>query len=388
MDKRRKRFIYIIKFILAFLLFYWAVYFENAVGNRLYVLIFLFIIYLSIGIIKALKSSSQKMNYVFVIVDLLTIFLMEYNSRFLINYFFHSFYIIELLDISILFDQKNSLITGCAATVVSSIKFFFLLYYKFNINNISQTVFFILVTIFVLVITNFAQYYREEKKRKDQLYNELLNAHKELKEYSKKIQELTIIKERNRLARELHDNIGHNMTALIMEMELMGRLLDKDPEKVKLILQESKQTAREGLAKLREVVRTLKPNDMKTKTIDSIKDLVNKFSTRTGIKTLLKIEGDIIDADVSVSAVLYAIIQESLTNSVKHGKATKVEINIKYNGDKLNFLITDNGVGSEQISEGFGLRNMRERVEGLKGSISFTANKGFTVKGYLPLEGK
>ncbi len=378
----------IIKLIVLSIMFYLAIYFENPSGNRLYTLIGLFIVYISISIARGfIKNRNVLIDYSF-IIDVGLIYLMEQNSRFLINYFFHSFYIIILLESSLTLNRNKNLIIGVITVGVSLIKYILLIYYKSNLGNLSEIIFIILINALILITINFAQYHKEEKEKKDLLYGELLNTHKKLKEYSKRVEELTKIEERNRIARDIHDTLGHNMTALIMQIEMAEHIMDSESNNSKKILNEAKETARNGLVKIREVVETLNVKNEELRGIDSIKRMINDFADKTKINIELQVEESMILIDPIVDASLYRIIQESLTNSVRHGKSTEIKVILKYDDKGVGFIISDNGVGVKKIKPGYGIKGMKERVKTLSGNISFEGNEGFQVAGYLPMEVK
>ncbi|WP_202709593.1 sensor histidine kinase [Sporosalibacterium faouarense] len=375
----------VIKIIILSLLFYGAIAFENAKGERLYTLVIIFIIYLLLGVIRRMFKDKRLFFQYMYIFDIGLIYLLEHYSRFQINYFFHSFYIVLLLEISFNLNRKSSLIIGISAVIVSLLKYIMLVYYIPNLVNMSQMAFFTLISTFVLIITAFAQYHREEKNKKDLLYKELLDTHKRLKEYSNEIEKLTIIEERNRIARDIHDTLGHSMTGIIMEIEMADHLLDNNVGKSKELLKEAKKSAREGLIRIREVVETLTPEKEITNGIESIKELADEFSKKTGAKIDLQIKGVVFHTNPNVNLVIYRTIQEALTNSIRHGKSTEIIIELYYNNDKINFTISDNGLGCNDIHEGFGLKGMRERVASLNGNIEIYSNGNFTISGYIPV---
>jgi len=247
--------------------------------------------------------------------------------------------------------------------------------------------FIILISVFILVIINFALYYKEEEERKDRLYQELLDTHKKLKEYTYKVEELTAVEERNRIARDIHDTLGHSMTAIIMEMEIIDRILDKDLNEAKTLLAKTKKSAREGLVKIREVVETLKPDDRISQGIESIKELIEDFSRRTGVEIELQVVGNLLRTSPPINATLYRAIQESITNAVRHGKATIIDIKIEFQKEKMEFYIHNNGLCPKEIIEGYGIKGMKERIEALNGKVEFEGNESFTIKGFLPIGG-
>ena len=150
MRNNRKLF-YLIKSIVLTILFLAALYFENAQKIRLTFLASFFIIYLIIGLIRLFLNKESKLFSLLFILDILLVYLLEYNSRLLINYFFHLFYIVILLEAVLLLDLKNSIIIGSIAVAVSMIKYGQLIYYKFNLSNISQMAFFLMANILILV---------------------------------------------------------------------------------------------------------------------------------------------------------------------------------------------------------------------------------------------
>ena len=343
-----------------------AVYFENAVGNRLYILIGIFTGYIAMGLVRRLMHPNDMLISLSFLIDIALVYLLEHNSRFLINYFFHSFYIIILLEVSLTIKRDKSLVISILSVAVSLVKYILLISYKSNLANLSQLAFFLLLNALILVTVNFAQYNKEEKEKKDLLYTELLKTHKKLREYSDKVEELAVIEERNRIARDVHDTLGHNMTALIMQMEMSSHMMNEDIDKSKELIESAKQMARQGLVSVRKVVETLR-GDEKEKEMNSIKELIDEFCVASGIEGYLEIMGEPVRIHTDIGRTLYRIIQEALTNAVRHGKATKVWVKITYNEERISFLITDNGIGVKDLKEGYGLKGMKERINSLNG---------------------
>lgn len=384
MDVGKRRLINLIKIIFLSLVFYMAVYFENASGDRLYILSIIFAVYIILGLVRKFLCCNEILLGISFIVDIGLAYLLEHYSRFLINYFFQSFYIVILLEVSMTLKRDKSLIISIMTVVVSLIKYILLISYKNNLANLSEMAFFLLVNVLILVIVNFAKYNKEEKEKKELLYNELLKTHKKLKQYSDKVEELAVIGERNRIARDIHDTLGHNMTALIMQMEMSSHMMEKDSAKAKELIDSAKKMARQGLLSIRKVVETLKVEEI-NKGISSIKDLIHKFSNVAGIEIELEIIGDPSKMDPDTDITLYRTIQEALTNAVRHGKAVEIKVELMYSRENISFLIKDNGIGAENIKEGYGLKGMKERISSLNGKVEFESDNGFTVRGELPI---
>lgn len=380
--EKRKRLLFLIKTILLSILFCLAVYFENAQQQRLFVLVSVFLLYLCVGLGR-LAARGGKWYHLSFILDIAFVFYLELNSRLLINYFFHSFYIVILLEAALTLPLKRGLAIGSATVFVSLIKYVYLIYYKFNLSNVSQLAFFLMVNVLILVIAGFAQLNKEEKERTDTLYRELLDAHRQLKQYTDEVNRLSVIEERNRIARDLHDTLGHNMTALIMQLQMAEHLLKEEPSKADSLLLSSTKTAKESLAGIRAVVETLRGTDSAHASTDAIKRLTEDFAAKTGTSISLEIRGE---ADVKASAAntaLYHIVQEAVTNAVRHGRSTEISVFIEYTQGAVSFRVKDNGTGSESIKEGYGLKGIRERAEAFGGQVEYESGEGFCVKGSL-----
>lgn len=384
MLNKKKTYPYILKFVILTILFIAALYFESAQQQRLFVLIVVFLLFTANNITKYFINKESKFYCILFIIDLLLIYFLELNSRLLINYFLHSFYIIVLLEASVTLEIKNGIIIGSTAIIVSMIKFAYLIYFKFNISSISQMIFFLIINILVLTVALFAQHNKQEREKKDILYKELLDAHKKLKEYTVEVKRLSIVEERNRIARDIHDNLGHNMTALIMQLQMAEHYIKTDSPKSQELLINSIKTAKDSLSGIREVVETLRETRAIPATDKAIKALAEEFSVKTGIETELNINGKIIN-NQQASEAIYHILQECLTNAVRHGDATKIWLELDYKNDSVTFNIKDNGTGAENLTEGYGMKGIRERVNDFNGSVEFKSENGFVIEGFILL---
>lgn len=380
-----KRFLYILKAALFISLFTSALYFENAKQQRLITLCLLFFVFLGVNTGKYFIKDKRRIYLMSFILEAALIYLIEFNSRLLINYFFHSFYIIVLLEASLTLELTRGIILGTLIVLVSMVKYIYLIYYKFNLSNVSQMMFFFMINILILIVASFAQQNKQERDKKDVLYRELLDAHRKLKEYTDELNRLSVIEEKNKIARDIHDNLGHNMTALIMQLQMAEHYMKTGSGKSQEMLQDSIQTARDSLTSIREVVETLRGKETVISTEKAVRTLVDEFSQKTGAEINLNINGAVIN-DVKAGTALYHILQESLTNSVRHGSASKIDVELDYSGNSVSFSIKDNGIGSKSIKEGFGMKGIRERVYAFNGKVEFKSENGFNVRGILYLE--
>lgn len=369
--------------LLSVIIFYFAFIYEGAKGNRYMILLILFMAYIILSIIKNIFKEHSKIISIILCLKILIILLIEINSKFAINYFIHAVYLLVIIESTSLLSFRSSMIINCLAFIISIYKFLNLISFNNSISNISQMFLFILINSLVIVVLGFAKYHLEEKSKIDNIYKELLRAHYKLKDYAEKIKELTTIEERNRIARDLHDTLGHDMTGLIMQLEMTSSMMDKDVDAAKGLMEDSKVTARNSLKKVRKIVETFKDESKIYSDIGAINELVDDFSNKTGVKIKFYVKGDKVALSPDVYITLYRIVQESMTNAVRHGEATKIKIIIMYEKDVIRFTITDNGVGCDNVCEGYGLKGMRERVALLGGYIDYRNECGFEVMGEI-----
>mgnify|MGYP005851245187 CR=1 FL=1 len=205
-------------------------------------------------------------------------------------------------------------------------------------------------------------------------------------EYKKlKEAEFDVIKERNRIARDVHDTLGHKMTLLLYLLEVIDINYEKKPDLVKDNIQKAIQTVGEGYEELRRSIYGLTFKELKMNHL--IKALREIFAgyTAAGMEIDFSIEGKSECYDERYSHTICRICQEALTNSFKHGKAQKVSIILQFIQSKIKLYIFDNGRGCKDIKTGVGLYSMGQRIKDLNGSFILGSNDdGFYINVELP----
>jgi signal transduction histidine kinase len=218
---------------------------------------------------------------------------------------------------------------------------------------------------------------------------ELAVANANLREYALKIEELATLQERNRIARDIHDSVGHALTVLNLHLEAALKLWQTDPEEATEFVTEAKQLGSNALKEVRQSIATLRIDPFAVLALpEVINNLVEEFKRSSAILTILEIDvQQRIKNDIKVA--VYRIVQEALTNICKHASATEVKISIQTETN-LILTITDNGKGFEidQNTTGFGLQSMRERSIAVGGNLNIETarNTGCKITAIFPLD--
>jgi signal transduction histidine kinase len=228
-----------------------------------------------------------------------------------------------------------------------------------------------------------------KNKATHELKQKLTQANEKLKEYSSTIEELAVSRERNRMARDVHDTIGQTLSMLMTLLQVSIVSCKKDSKGIEENLNNAVKITKEGLNEIRRSISGLVPEKLEGNSLyDALNSLVTDFES-LGMKVELSVNKMGQNVDALYSEVIYRICQEALTNSVKHGKATEVNIIIKFIDSVIKLFIFDNGLGckSKSSGNGFGLKGMKQRVETLNGVIKCGSDgeKGFNIHVELPL---
>jgi signal transduction histidine kinase len=207
-----------------------------------------------------------------------------------------------------------------------------------------------------------------------------------LEEYARRSEETARVKERNRLAREIHDILGHSLTGIEVGVKACLEIFWHDPSRVRDQLAKIADLAKSGVEEVRRSVHELKP-DVGSRFIESINDLVEGIRGGTGRSIEFEVAGERRSLPPLVEEALYRAIQEGLTNSIRHGEAGRIEIEIRFGAESVELAIRDDGKGCPRLREGFGLRSMRERAEALGGQVLFPRREsGFAALITIPSE--
>ena len=251
------------------------------------------------------------------------------------------------------------------------------------IRNMSSS---INVVIFVFYLVMIVKNRHEEKERIRLLNDRLAVANEKLRIYAIESEQMAEIRERNRLAREIHDTLGHALTGIAAGLDACLMLVDVAPDFAKQQLSKIRETAQRGLVDVRRSLKKLRPDDLeKLPFKDAIINMTTNFAASSGVDVKLTSIELPKDLREDQQEVIYRVLQECLTNAYRHGNASTVHITADVVDGHLRIVIADNGHGCKDVTPGFGLRHMRERLELLHGTLNYRSDAGFIVEVTIPL---
>lgn len=243
--------------------------------------------------------------------------------------------------------------------------------------------------IYIMVFTQMAIDEERSKNEVERLVMELEDVNAKLRTYAEEVEQLTVIKERNRIAREIHDGLGHYLTTIHMQLLAAQVVIDEDKNKAKDSIEKARSQSQMALIDVRRSISTLRYDLTEKESIKEALDRAIRPCDWIGIRSHLQILGSEKQIDPSIKSTIYRIVQETVNNTCKYSKAENYYCNLDFSNDKMISLqIYDDGLGMNDFKTGFGLQGLRERIELLEGDLEITTtpNNGFKIEIELPYE--
>ena len=251
-------------------------------------------------------------------------------------------------------------------------------------------------TVFIVVFTRVTIREIALRAEVEHLNGKLAEANQKLREFASQSADLAVAEERNRLAREIHDSLGHSLTAITIQLDAIRQLITLKPAKAIEVTQKAHLLAKQGLQDVRESVAEWRTSPL---TGQSLPDAINRLvetAQQTGLDVTFEVVGEVEQIEnlpAQVKLALYRAAQEALTNVRKHARATTVDLLLDF-GSVIQLIVRDNGQGEvyppqnhkQQAGSGFGLLGVRERVQMLGGTLTASpqAEGGFLFQVEIP----
>jgi signal transduction histidine kinase len=254
---------------------------------------------------------------------------------------------------------------------------------SFQINFI---VLFGLSLLLVVLLINALLTERQSQRR-------LQQANQNLRQSAQEIEKLAMDQERSRIARDIHDALGHSLTALNIQIESALKLWEKDPHRAQQFLSNAKRLGSQSLQEVRQSVATLRQDPLAGDTLENaiarlLQDVENNPAHAVTVTPDIQLSRPL---PANLSAILYRIVQEGLTNIIKHANASHIHLHLVSSEAIATLTLEDNGTGFNPslARTGFGLQSMRDRAESTGGTFILTSptahSSGTRLQVSLPL---
>ncbi|KHD36203.1 ATPase [Clostridium acetobutylicum] len=262
--------------------------------------------------------------------------------------------------------------------------------YLMELKSILNSINIIVFILYMIVLIQVQM--RENEKitslnKKLNLANEKLEVmNVQLKEYAVKIGSMAETRERNRMAREIHDTLGHALTGISVGIDACLTTIDVSTELTKKQLNIIADVAREAIKDVRRSVKKLRPDALENSSLeDALNNMISRISKATKTKVFFNANIKLLKFGHDEEDTIYRIIQEGITNSIRHGQAEEIYIDMIRRDKQLNITIRDNGKGCANVEEGFGLRHIEERVKLLNGTVEYDGSDSFLITVNIPI---
>ena len=233
-------------------------------------------------------------------------------------------------------------------------------------------------------------YIANEVQENERMTQELIIVHQvnhELENYAAVSEKIAEDKERKRLAREIHDTLGHALTGIAAGVDACIAMIDINPQATKKQLMVISKVVRQGIVDVRNSLNKLRPGALEQHGFKgAIENMIEEFTSVSDLTISLDYRLDKVDFENTKEDILFRVIQESVTNAVRHGDATHIDISLYIEDNNLYLKIQDNGQGCEEIHYGFGLKQMKERLGMINGKVAYDGHHGFLTIVTIPLQ--
>jgi signal transduction histidine kinase len=222
----------------------------------------------------------------------------------------------------------------------------------------------------------------------ERLAAELARANEQLRAHAAEVEELSAARERNRIAREIHDSVGHFLTATNVQLEAARAVIDGSPDRARVALGRAADLTRDALAEVRGSVALLRQTSPHAGSLhESLEALVER-TRQGGLAAELSVGGEARTLSPPVELALYRAAQEALTNVQRHARATRVDVALRFSPEVVELSVEDDGVGAGEArpASGFGILGMTERIGAIGGRLEVGSGEGpgFRVRVEVP----
>ena len=322
-------------------------------------------------------------------------YVVEFVSQFLLTLLTNSSYlsIIYVLILSEYYISAPKLSDGVAMVICSLV--IYLLTYSISAYILASEDIMVIVTscfsemlliVIHFAIVEFSLNLYDTKQKLTESLAELDESNQKLQRAYDDLAEVTILQERQRIARDIHDTAGHAITTVIMQTEAAKLIVETDPQEAKRRIVAANLQAKSALEELRRSVHLLAGDRSTSCLKDDLEHIIHDSCDGTDIVIRYEIED--VDCSSAKRRFLTNGLKECISNGLRHGHATAFYFELSRSNGEILFLLSDNGSGADihQLKEGFGMKSLRSRTESFGGNVEFSSDpeEGFEVRIKLP----
>lgn len=242
----------------------------------------------------------------------------------------------------------------------------------------------------ILLVLIYANHLIRSSQERGRLINKLQAAQQELEAAHQRDAELAVLRERERLARDLHDSLGHALVAISVQLEAIQRLYPVDAQAASDQIDQLKALTRGSMEELRRSLAGLRAPGLGDRSLSqAIAEVCTAYQVRTAQELTIQIDPCADSLSPVLAETCWRVVEETLTNIERHAQARHVQVRLFCQKHQLQLIVQDDGIGlppdAENQPDHFGLRGMRERVAGLGGTLALENQDGLLVRVVIPL---
>lgn len=263
-------------------------------------------------------------------------------------------------------------------------------YYNASAQQYLLSIYNILVSLNVIIFVVYCvDIINEQQGNIDKIHalNEKLQVvNEQLQEYSMIAEKMAQTKERNRLAREIHDTLGHTLTGIAAGIDACIAMSGLAGDQTKQQLEVISKVTRDGIKEIRRSVSELRPDALERFSLEqAVNQMVTDMNAMSDVRVYFDCQVKKLKFDEDEENAIYRVIQEGITNALRHGHASQIWVTIKKEESEIVLQIKDDGLGCIEMKGGFGTKHMKERIKMLSGTVTFDGSDGFTVNARIPI---
>ena len=239
--------------------------------------------------------------------------------------------------------------------------------------------------LFISIMIGYAVHIANREHEIQLRLSEMSKSNQELKNYAALSEKIAQDRERKRIARDIHDTVGHALTGIAAGIDAVMVLIDIDPEAAKKQLSKVSSAVKQGLVDIRKTLNQIRPDALQNYTLEaSLKKMLQEYSDISHLKINFNYQWGNVDFEKTTELVIFRVIEETVTNALRHGHASAIDVKCQIVNNNYQIKISNNGSTTNKLTPGYGLTQMKERVAIINGTMKIITSPVFTIIVNIP----